>query len=79
MQQKPKPSLADRLNPKKLAQKKMMEKAMKELSGMTAKDMFVMFQDRLMPFFAVNENVEIKATKLKIEGKEYYGIVLRDI
>lgn len=72
------PSLTDRLNPKKAIEKKMMQKALTQLSQMDSKAMFEMFQEKLMPFFAVNPNVEVKATKLKIKGKSYYGIILRD-
>lgn len=77
--QKQKPSLSDRLNPKKAIEKKMMQQAMKQLSEMDAKAMFAMFQEKLMPFFAVNPNVEVKAIRLTIKGKSYYGIILRDV
>ena len=69
-------SFINRLNPKKA----LMQKAMQQLAEMNAKDMFKMFQTKILPIFTVNSNVELKATKLLLnDGKTWYAVLFRDV
>ena len=66
----------DKLNPKKA----LMQKAMQQLATMKAKDMFKMFQTKILPIFDVNSKVELKATKILLnDGKTWYAVLFRDV
>jgi len=64
----------DKLNPKKA----LMKKALTQMQQMKAKDMFQMFNQKLLPVFQINTKVNFKATKLLVNDKEWYAILFRD-
>ena len=77
-------SFINRLNPLKGAlggpKKALMQKAMQQLATMKAKDMFKMFQTKILPIFEVNSKVELKATKILLnDGKTWYAVLFRDV